>query len=117
MQAEEKITINQTPVPINSSIRHDWRLHEVEGLFAMPFNDLLFHAHSLYREHFDPNEVQVSQLLSIKTGACSEDCAYCPQSARYDTGLSFRSFSSSGWRLSITSSMMPNTRASSADIK
>ena len=88
MQAEEKITIiDQTPVPIDSGIRHDWRLHEVEGLFAMPFNNLLFHAHSLYREHFDPNEVQVSQLLSIKTGACSEDCAYCPQSARYDTGL------------------------------
>ncbi len=56
-------------------------------MFALPFNDLLFHAQSVHREHFDPNEVQVSSLLSIKTGACSEDCAYCPQSARYDTGL------------------------------
>lgn len=56
-------------------------------MFALPFNDLLFRAQSVHREHFDPNEVQVSSLLSIKTGACSEDCAYCPQSARYDTGL------------------------------
>lgn len=87
MQAEEKMTIDQTPIPIDSGIRHDWRLHEVESMFAIPFNDLLFRAHSIYREHFDSNAVQVSQLLSIKTGACSEDCAYCPQSARYDTGL------------------------------
>ncbi|TGD72970.1 biotin synthase BioB [Mangrovimicrobium sediminis] len=68
-------------------IRHDWSRDEVQALFALPFNDLLFRAHSVHRRYFDPNEVQVSTLLSIKTGACPEDCAYCPQSARYDTGL------------------------------
>jgi len=70
-----------------SEVRHDWRLDEVEALFALPFNDLVFRAQTTHREHFDPNEIQVSSLLSIKTGSCSEDCAYCPQSARYDTGL------------------------------
>lgn len=70
-----------------AEIRHDWTLKEVNALFALPFNDLLFKAQSVHRQHFDPNEVQVSTLLSIKTGACPEDCKYCPQSARYDTGL------------------------------
>ena len=69
------------------NLRHDWIREEVEALFALPFNDLLFRAHSLHRHYFDPNRVQVSTLLSIKTGACPEDCAYCPQSTRYDTGL------------------------------
>lgn len=68
-------------------IRNDWTRDEVLALFALPFNDLIFRAQSVHREHFDANEVQVSTLLSIKTGACPEDCAYCPQSARYDTGL------------------------------
>ncbi len=68
-------------------VRSDWSRAEVEALFALPFNDLLFEAQRIHREHFDPNEVQVSTLLSIKTGACPEDCAYCPQSVRYDTGL------------------------------
>jgi len=68
-------------------IRHNWSRSEVEALFALPFNDLLFAAQSLHRRYFDPNQVQVSTLLSIKTGACPEDCAYCPQSTRYDTGL------------------------------
>jgi biotin synthase len=68
-------------------LRHDWRHDEVEALFRLPFNDLLFRAHSLHRTYFDPNQVQLSTLLSIKTGACPEDCAYCPQSVRYDTGL------------------------------
>ena len=71
----------------NDSIRHDWTLAEIKALFARPFNDLLFDAQRLHRAHFDPNAVQVSTLLSIKTGACPEDCAYCPQSAKYDTGL------------------------------
>ncbi|HEX5340577.1 MAG TPA: biotin synthase BioB [Gammaproteobacteria bacterium] len=70
-----------------ADIRHDWTLSEVQSLFALPFNDLLFRAHCVHRQHFDPNTVQVSTLLSIKTGACPEDCAYCPQSARYHTGL------------------------------
>lgn len=68
-------------------VRHDWRLHEVEALFDLPFADLLYRAQTVHRRHFDPNEIQVSSLLSIKTGSCSEDCAYCPQSVRYDTGL------------------------------
>lgn len=64
-----------------------WRIDEVEALFALPFNDLLFRAQQVHRENFDPNAVQRSTLLSIKTGGCSEDCGYCSQSARYDTGL------------------------------
>lgn len=67
--------------------RHDWTRAEVAALFALPFNELLFRAHSVHREHHDPNAVQVSTLLSIKTGGCPEDCAYCPQAARYDTGV------------------------------
>ncbi|MEQ1438408.1 biotin synthase BioB [Fontimonas sp. SYSU GA230001] len=67
--------------------RHDWTRDEVEALFRLPFNDLLFRAQSVHRRHFEPNRVQLSTLLSIKTGACPEDCAYCPQSVRYDTGL------------------------------
>ncbi|MEP9320022.1 biotin synthase BioB [Pseudomonas sp. LABIM340] len=68
-------------------IRHDWTLAEVRALFEQPFNDLLFQAQSMHRAHFDPNRVQVSTLLSIKTGACPEDCKYCPQSGHYNTGL------------------------------
>ncbi len=68
-------------------LRHDWQRDEIESLFALPMNDLLFQAHSIHRQVFDPNEIQISRLLSIKTGACPEDCKYCPQSARYDTGL------------------------------
>ena len=69
------------------AVRHDWLLHEVEALFGLPFNDLIFQAQTVHRSCFDPNEVQVSSLLSIKTGSCSEDCGYCPQSARYDSDL------------------------------
>jgi len=68
-------------------IRHDWQSAEVQALFDLPFNDLLFKAQSIHRLHFNPNEVQVSTLLSIKTGSCPEDCKYCPQSAHYNTGL------------------------------
>jgi len=70
-----------------ADIRHNWSRGEVHALFDLSFNDLLFRAHSVHREHFDPSEVQISTLLSIKTGACPEDCKYCPQSVRYDTGL------------------------------
>jgi biotin synthase len=59
----------------------------IEALFALPFNDLLFRAHTVHRAHFDPNRVQRSTLLSIKTGGCSEDCGYCSQSARFDTSI------------------------------
>lgn len=68
-------------------IRHDWTRAEILDLFKLPFMDLLFQAQVSHRANFDPNQVQVSTLCSIKTGACPEDCAYCPQSARYDTGL------------------------------
>lgn len=67
--------------------RKRWTVAEVEALFALPFNDLLFRAQQVHRENFDPNAVQRSTLLSIKTGGCSEDCGYCSQSSRYDTGL------------------------------
>ncbi len=70
-----------------AAIRHDWSLGEVQGLFALPFLDLLLRAQAVHRAHHEPNTVQMSTLLSIKTGACPEDCAYCPQSVRYDTGV------------------------------
>jgi biotin synthase len=68
-------------------VRHDWTRAEVRALFALPFPDLIFEAQRIHRLHFDPREVQISTLLSIKTGGCPEDCAYCPQSARYATGV------------------------------
>ena len=68
-------------------IKNDWKIDEIRSLFEMPFNDLLFKAHTIHREVFDPNQVQVSSLLNIKTGACPEDCSYCSQSSKYDTGL------------------------------
>ena len=67
--------------------RHDWTVDEVEALFALPFADLIHRAQTVHREHHPANTVQMSTLLSVKTGACPEDCAYCPQSVRYDTGL------------------------------
>ena len=72
---------------INAICRHDWTIKEVELMYEMPFMDLIFNAQTIHRQNFPPNQVQVSTLLSIKTGACPEDCKYCPQSARYDTGL------------------------------
>lgn len=81
-----------TPIVPNLSIaagqiRYDWTLDQVMELYQLPFNDLLFLAASIHRQNFNPNEVQVSTLLSIKTGSCPEDCKYCPQSAHYSTGL------------------------------
>lgn len=70
-----------------ADIRNNWTKEEVLSLFGLPFNDLLFQAQAVHRAHFDPVEVQASTLMSIKTGACPEDCKYCPQSVRYDTGL------------------------------
>jgi biotin synthase len=69
------------------SIRHDWKLSEVEALLALPFMDLVFEALRVHRANHEPNTVQTSTLLSIKTGACPEDCGYCPQSVRYETGV------------------------------
>ena len=70
-----------------SLVRHDWTRQEIHALFDLPFPELMFRAQTVHRENFDPAEVQISTLLSIKTGGCPEDCAYCPQSARYDTGV------------------------------
>ncbi len=70
-----------------AEIRHDWSREQVEALFDLPFNDLLFRAQATHRQYHPANEVQLSSLLSIKTGACPEDCSYCPQSVRYETGL------------------------------
>jgi biotin synthase len=78
MHADEK----QRP-----ACRHDWTQNEVLELYRLPFNDLIYQAQTVHRVHFDANEVQISTLLSIKTGGCPEDCAYCPQSAHFDTGL------------------------------
>ncbi len=72
---------------IFGAVRHDWTRAEVRALFALPFPELMFRAQSIHRRNFDPTEVQISTLLSIKTGGCPEDCAYCPQSAHYDTGV------------------------------
>jgi biotin synthase len=72
---------------MSAAIRHDWTIEEIESLLDLPFNDLVFRAQGVHRVHFDPNKVQVSTLLSIKTGACPEDCGYCPQSAHHDVAL------------------------------
>ena len=72
---------------MTETTRHDWTHQEVKALFELPFNDLMFKAQCIHRQYFDPNEVQVSTLLSIKTGACPEDCKYCPQSGHYNTEL------------------------------
>jgi biotin synthase len=75
------------PAETRGTMRHDWTREEVRALFALSFPDLIFEAQRIHRMHFDPCEVQISTLLSIKTGGCPEDCAYCPQSVHYDTGV------------------------------
>jgi len=72
---------------MTEDLRFDWRREQIAALYTRPFADLLFEAQQVHRRHFDPNEVQVSTLLSIKTGKCPEDCAYCPQSVRFETEL------------------------------
>ncbi|CAN5202291.1 biotin synthase BioB [soil metagenome] len=67
--------------------RHDWKLDEIEALFELPFTELVFQAASIHRAWFNPNEVQISQLLSVKTGGCAENCGYCSQSASFETGV------------------------------
>jgi biotin synthase len=79
-----RLTLGQRTL---GEVRHDWTREEIRALFAQPFPDLMFQAQSVHRMHFDPAEVQISTLLSIKTGGCPEDCAYCPQAAQYETGV------------------------------
>jgi biotin synthase len=75
------------PHPADTAPRTDWTREEIAALFALPFPELMFRAQSVHRRSFDPTEVQISTLLSIKTGGCPEDCAYCPQASQYDTGV------------------------------
>jgi biotin synthase len=81
---EPLASASRPPAPV---IRHDWTRAELADLYALPFPELVFRAQSVHRAYFDPAEVQISTLLSIKTGGCPEDCAYCPQSVHYDTGV------------------------------
>ena len=71
----------------NTPTKHDWTYEQINTLFELPFNDVLHHAQTVHRQYFNPNEVQLSALINIKSGGCSEDCAYCPQSARYNTDV------------------------------
>lgn len=80
MMPENSVNADQT-------LRHDWQVEEVTRLYDMPFADLMFQAQTVHRQYFDPNEVQVSTLLSIKTGGCAEDCGYCPQSAHHESAV------------------------------
>jgi biotin synthase len=79
--------MNAAPAFHDGAVRCDWTREEIRALFALPFSDLVWRAQTVHRMHFDPREVQISTLLSIKTGGCPEDCAYCPQAAQYDTGV------------------------------
>src|SRR5262245_26274883 len=81
------VAVEAFAMPAAAGIRHDWTREEIRALLELPFPELIFRAQSLHREYFDPTEVQISTLLSIKTGGCPEDCAYCPQSAHYETGV------------------------------
>jgi biotin synthase len=77
--------MHPTDIADVTPIRHDWQLAEVSALFSLSINELIFNAQTVHRQHFDPNQVQLSSLLNIKTGKCSEDCGYCAQSARFNT--------------------------------
>jgi biotin synthase len=87
MQTQTVKLYRPTPAPAASGKNERWSVAEIEALFKLPFNDLMFRAQQVHRENFDPNAVQLSTLLSIKTGGCSEDCGYCPQSAFHSAGV------------------------------
>ncbi|VWC30881.1 biotin synthase [Burkholderia lata] len=86
-QAQTAATVQPDAIPVAAPVSQRWRVADVVALFELPFNDLLFRAQQVHREHFDANAVQLSTLLSIKTGGCEEDCGYCSQSSHHDTGL------------------------------
>jgi len=88
-QAQQAITFHElrTPAAARAVAAQAWPVEKVQELFELPFNELMFRAQQVHREHFDPQEVELATLLSIKTGGCPEDCGYCPQAARYDTGV------------------------------
>jgi biotin synthase len=100
-------TLDRNSTPLQPAERKRWTVAEVQALFELPFLDLVHRAQLVHREHFDPNAVQRSTLLSIKTGGCSEDCGYCSQSARYDTGLERE-------RLMPIAEVLENARAAKA---
>ena len=87
MTTAQPITLVRPQAPAADAPAARWRVDAIEALFALPFNDLLWQAQQVHRQHFDANEVQLSTLLSIKTGGCPEDCGYCPQSVHHDTGV------------------------------
>ncbi|AOJ32716.1 biotin synthase BioB [Burkholderia metallica] len=86
-QAQTAATVQPDAIPVAAPAAPRWRVADVVALFELPFNDLIFRAQQVHREHFDANAVQLSTLLSIKTGGCEEDCGYCSQSSHHDTGL------------------------------
>jgi biotin synthase len=89
MMSSQPINFHELPTPamLRAAAAQRWPVDKVLELFNLPFNDLLFRAQQVHREHFDPQEVELATLLSIKTGGCPEDCGYCPQAQRYDTGV------------------------------
>ncbi|BAX58957.1 biotin synthase BioB [Burkholderia stabilis] len=87
MTQAQTAAVQSDAIPVAAPAPQRWRVADVVALFALPFNDLIFRAQQVHREHFDANAVQLSTLLSIKTGGCEEDCGYCSQSSHHDTGL------------------------------
>ncbi|WP_175690677.1 biotin synthase BioB [Burkholderia anthina] len=87
MTQAQTAAVQPDAIPVAAPTSQRWRVADVVALFALPFNDLMFRAQQVHREHFDANAVQLSTLLSIKTGGCEEDCGYCSQSSHHDTGL------------------------------
>ncbi|AOJ22974.1 biotin synthase BioB [Burkholderia cenocepacia] len=87
MTQAQTAAVQPAAIPVAAPASQRWRVADVVALFELPFNDLMFRAQQVHREHFDANAVQLSTLLSIKTGGCEEDCGYCSQSSHHDTGL------------------------------
>ncbi|HEY8100283.1 MAG TPA: biotin synthase BioB [Burkholderiaceae bacterium] len=85
--SSQPVIFRSKPTPVAEVIADKWPVDDIVALFDLPFNDLLYRAQQVHRENFDPTEVELATLLSIKTGGCEEDCGYCPQAARYDTGV------------------------------
>ncbi len=81
------MSVSPVSIPYASDIRHDWTAEQASEIYQAPLNDLLYRAHTIHRRTFDPNQIQLSSLLSLKTGACPEDCAYCPQSVHHDSAM------------------------------
>src|SRR5574343_777182 len=84
--ASAPVTLHR-PAPCAQRANERWRVEAIEALFQLPFPELLYRAQTVHREHFDPSQVELATLLSVKTGGCPEDCGYCPQSASFDTGV------------------------------